>query len=1000
MNLMKNIVMNIFSKPGFGGTGRSLGAGIVCLLLIAAFAVPVSVSAAQPKAKVTGAVSDQAGNPLIGVSIVEVGTTNGVSSGMDGSFSIEAAPGAKLRFSYVGTTTREVILTGQTDLRITLAQDNQLEDVVVVGYGSIDKRSLTNSVSKISQDEFIAGTNSPLMAIQGKIPGLSVMSTNGSDPNSGVSLQLRGVNSVSGDQGPLVVIDGVPGAEIDLVAKEDIESITVLKDASAAAIYGTRATGGVVLITTKHPKEGNLSVNFSTELQIESVSKKPDMLSADEFRQYGRTGVNNVYDFGASTDWFDAVTKNSPFSQRYSLSASGGTEKYGVSASGYLRDAEGVAIYNDRQEIGGRLSSYFKFLNDRLELAATINYTDINCTNVDNGMFEQAASLNPTYPVYDPASESGYYMILNQPYFRNPVAEVKLRENKYSSSLLLANVSLKLNITDHWSVMAQAAYKHVKSKSTNFTSKLHRESIEGHYNGSASHSFSQAMDKMLDVTTNYDRRFNRHSINAVLGYSFQEFNGDNFSAGNQDFLVDGLGPWNLGAGTYLTDGKASMGSYKNPMTRLIAFFGRANYSFDDRYLLTVTMRYEGSSKFSRNRWGVFPGISAGWRISSEEFMKNAHAVDDLKLRVSYGTTGNQGFNTNTAYRMYAKDSWTYYNGQWLPVYGLQQNQNRDMRWEIKKEFDLGLDFSFFNNRLSGRLDYFSRKIEDAIYSGIPVASPPAVFPTSTVNIGDIANKGFEFELNGRVVDTEDWSFDTSIVGAFVGKSRLEGMAKDTHLEFYPTPHGGGAAVRIFGGQEIGRYFLYQFAGVREEDGTPMVYNKDGKVIPYASGTDADRVQTGNGLPKAVLSWNNTVRFRNWDLNLFFRSWLGQDVYNVTDMIQGVNSKITEGQNLLRSAYKRNAPISNIDRLMLLDYWLEKGDFLKLDAITLGYTLPRNKIKYISKLRCYFTVRNVCTLTGYSGLDPEVSVNGLAPGFEGMSQYPRTRTYMLGIQLGF
>lgn len=275
-------------------------------------------------------------------------------------------------------------------------------------------------------------------------------------------------------------------------------------------------------------------------------------------------------------------------------------------------------------------------------------------------------------------------MILNQPYFKNPVAEVNLRDNSNSSSLMLANVSLKLNLTDHWSVTAQTAYKHVKNKSENFVSKLHRESLENHYNGTASHSFSQAMDKMLDLTTNYDRRFGRHNLNAVLGYSFQEFNGDNFSASNSDFQVDGLGPWDLGAGTYLSDGKAGMGSYKSPTTRLIAFFGRVNYSFDDRYLVTLNLRYEGSSKFYSDRWGLFPGISAGWRISSEKFMRNVRAVDDLKLRVSYGTTGNQGFNTNTAYRMYSKDSWTYYNGQWMTVYGLMHNQNRDMNGRSKK----------------------------------------------------------------------------------------------------------------------------------------------------------------------------------------------------------------------------------------------------------------------------------------------------------------------------
>lgn len=956
----------------------------------------------QEAIMVSGVVYDADGMPLADVTIFDINSGRIAITDTLGRYVLPvASPNTALSFNYIGYETQQhrVPETLRLDVVMRLTSYN-LTDVVVVGYGSLDRRMITNAVSNITSAGFTAGANSPLMAIQGKIPGLSILSTSGADPNAGASLQLRGVNSVSGDQGPLVVIDGVPGANMELIAKEDIESISVLKDTSAAAIYGTRASGGVVLITTRRPQVGRVRVNFSTELQMEVLAKSPDVLSADEFRRHGRTEAGNIYDFGSSTDWYDAVTKNTPFSQRYALSASGGTEDLRVSASGHFRDAEGIAIRNDRQEVGGRLNSYFKFLNNRLELSATINYTNVKWRNTDNNMFEWAAGLNPTYPVYDDTSESGYYMILNQSYFKNPVAEVELRNNTNASGLMLANVSLKLNITDHWSAKVQAAYKHIKNKSETFTSRLHRESLENHYNGAASHSFSQSMDKMLDFTTTYGRGFGRHSVNAVLGYSFQQFDGDSSGSENKDFLVDGVGPWDMAAGTYLSEGRASITSYKSPTTRLIAFFGRGAYSYDDRYLATVTMRYEGSSKFYSNRWGLFPGVSAGWRISSEKFMRYARPVDELTVRVSYGITGNQGFDANTAYRMYSKDSWIYYKGQWITVYGLAHNQNRDMKWEIKKEFDAGVDFSFFGRRISGRLDYFSRKIENAIYDGIPVASPPAVYPLSIVNIGGITNRGFEMELTGRIVQTKDWSYETSLVGSFVGKSRLEEMPQDSRIELYDLPQGAGKAVQISGGQKIGHYFVYRFAGVRQGDGIPMIYDKNNKIIPYASGTDEDRVQTGSGLPKAMLSWNNTVLFRNWDLNLFFRSWLGQDIYNVTNMIHGVDSRASTGQNLLRSAYGRNAAITNTDQLLLLDYWMENGGFLKLDAVTFGYTLPRDTVRHIEKLRCFFTVRNVFTLTGYTGLDPEVNVHGLAPGFEGMDYYPRVRTFTLGIELGF
>lgn len=950
--------------------------------------------------KASGQITDKNGEPVIGATVMQQGTNNVTITDLEGKYVLEVPVGSKLEISSMGFST--IVVSAESNQNTTMEEDSQmLNEVVVIGYGTIAKRALTNSVSVATPKDFIAGTASPLLAVKGKISGLSIVSPNGADPNSDASLQLRGVNSISGDQGPLVVIDGVPGGDINLVAKEDIESISVLKDASAASIYGTRASGGVVLVTTKKAKPGALTVNFSSELQMQTLGKTQDVLSAKEFREKGRTEVygQKVYDYGASTNWIKEVTNDCPISQRYSLSASGGTETYGINASFYYRKANGLAINNDRREIGGRVNAYFKLLNGRLTISPTVNYTDISLTGVNNGIFEQAISLNPTYPVYDSTTESGYYMILNQPYFNNPVAEVKLQDSHYRSTLMLSNVLMRLNITDDLSLNATGAYKHTQVRSSGYVSKLHRASIEGNYDGSASQASSQAMDKTMEIYASYNHDFGDHYLNAVVGYSFQEFNGDGFSASNQDFLVDGLKEWNLGAGTYLSDGKAGMSSYKNMRTRLIAFFGRINYSYKDKYLLDLSLRHEGSSKFyNGHRWGNFPGISAGWRISSENFMDVTKTfLDDLKLRASYGKTGNQGFDATVAYRTYNAKGWTYYDGQWIQSYGLSQNQNRNLKWETKKEFDIGLDFSFFKYRLNGRLDYYDRKIENAIYSGIQVPSPPAVFSTSTVNIGTITNKGFEFEINGTPINKQNFSWNSAIIGTFLGQSNLKKMATDTHLELGVISHGGGSAVRIFGGQDIGKFFVYRFAGVREDDGTPMIYNASDKIVPYSSGTDADRVQTGHALPKLQLSWNNTLRYKAWDMTIYMRSWIGNDVYNVPDMLQGVNCSLTQGQNLLRSAYKRNAPITNIDQLMLIDYWIEDGSFIKLDNVTIGYNAPKTLLKYIRNLRIYFSANNLLTITGYTGVDPEVNINGLAPGMDDLGRYPDTRTFILGLQ---
>ncbi|MDR1097791.1 MAG: SusC/RagA family TonB-linked outer membrane protein [Tannerella sp.] len=955
----------------------------------------------QPsKVKITGTVTDTYGDPLAGANVIEVGTAAGVAADMNGNYTIDVFPGATLRFSYIGYKTQEIGIGNRNVLQVEMEEDQEsLNEVVVVGYGTIDRRTLTNAVSNIRQEEFIAGTVSPLMAVNGKVPGLSVISTNGSDPNAGVSLQLRGVNSVAAKQGPLIVIDGVPGAEIELVAKEDIESVNVLKDASAAAIYGTRASGGVILVTTKKPAAGKAAVNFFTELSMETVRKKANILSADDFRNYGKT-EGGTLDYGASTDWIDAVTRNNPFSQRYVVSASGGNENARIAASANTRVAQAPSIVSDRKELGGRINTYFKFFEDKLELSANVSYTEINANNPDNSIFEKALQINPTYPVYNEDDPSGYHVITGGLEMFNPVAEIKLKSNETESTFLLANATLKLNLTDYWSVSAMAAAKRTSAYGIEYRSAQHRISRESGVKGLARQSYARHIDKTLDLTTNFDKKTGFHGINAVAGYSFQEFNGQGFWAENQDFTVDGLGPNNLGGGSFLSDGRAGMGSSKEVRTRLIAFFGRANYAYDDRYLLTATVRYEGSSKFYRENWGLFPGISLGWRLSSETFMENAGFVNDLKLRAAYGETGNEGFDSTTAFRMYSLDSWYYVDGKWQRVYGLQHNQNKDMKWEIKKEYNAGLDFSVMDYKVSGRLDWFTRKVENMIYSGIPVASPPNVHGFSTVNIGDMTNTGFEAEVNWNVIDKRDWGYKTNLVATFTSKSKLEDMSTDTRLDFHTLPHPGspGAAVRIFGGQEIGKFFLWKSAGF-DGEGKPLIYNANNEVIPYDQRSDLDRRQLGNGLPKAVLSWGNDFRYKNWDLNLYFRSWLGHDVFNVTNMYLGTNTSFSQGRNVLKAAFEENAFISYDGRIMT-DYWLENGSFVKLDAVTLGYTFDRNRIKPFSRLRLTLTARDLFTLTGYKGLDPEVNVNGLDPGFEDLSAYPRTRTFMLGIQVGF
>lgn len=442
-----------------------------------------------------------------------------------------------------------------------------------------------------------------------------------------------------------------------------------------------------------------------------------------------------------------------------------------------------------------------------------------------------------------------------------------------------------------------------------------------------------------------------------------------------------------------------MGSWRNPSVKLIAFFGRVNYSFKDRYMLTASLRHEGSSKFAKgNQWGNFPGISAAWRVSEESFLKGSRIVSDLKLRGGYGATGNEGFDANVATRMYGADTWWLVNGTWIRTYGVLHNQNPHIRWEVKKEYNVGLDFALFDNRLSGRFDLYKRRVEDMIYD-VSVSQPPAIHDKTSVNVGSMENKGYEFELNWNAVKTDNWTYTTGIVasGNKSTLTTLNGGLTFADRKSFPAPGSPGTAVRLYPGQDIGRFFIWRFAGFTEE-GNWQLYDKTGK--PFDVTKQAKKIEdktfVGNAIPKIMLSWNHAVTWKNFDASVYLRSWLGYDVFNMINMYYSLPN--VKGQNLLRDAYGKHKNIKGEKELS--DYWLEKGNFVKLDALSIGYTFHQQTVKPLKGLRLYATVRDLFVITKYSGLDPEVNINGLEPGFEERNVYPETRTFMFGLQANF
>ena len=959
----------------------------------------ISLTASAPSKKSTsglvkGKVVDAEGLPLIGVSVsVKNSDKNvGAITDIDGNFEFEnIASNSILIFNYLGFTRKEQAVDGKTKLKVVMQESSEmLDDVVVVGYGTMEKRELTSSVSSLKSKDFAAGnTASPIQALAGKITGLSIYSSAGSDPNGGFSLQLRGVNSILADNEPLIVVDGVPGGSINVLQKEDIVSIDVLKDASAAAIYGTRASGGVILVTTRSGSEGKISVGYSAEATTESVSKRAQTLNSTQWREQG------YEDYGADTDWFDAITRT-PFTQKHMITMSGGTKQFNTYASLYYKGAQGMTIGSDRKEVGGRFNFTYKTLGDRLELSGRVNYVDIQSNYTSDGIFRDALTLNPTIPIYNPEDPSGYNILTGNDEW-NPVANINLKEDKGHNNRLQASFSAKVNILKGLSTTLTVGTNQLVNNYAYWESALHRDSRDNNRNGYASQSWNRSGSKSLEWIGNYDARFDKHSLKVMAGYSFQQMGQKlSFEGNNADFSIDGMKFYDMGEGKYLAEGRAGLSSYQSPRERLISVFSRINYNYDDRYLLTVSARYEGSSKFgANNKWGLFPGVSGAWRISSEHFMDDVVWLNDLRLRAGIGITGNQGFDPGVTTRMYKSDTDPYYvNGKWITIYGLAKNVNYDLQWETKTDWNIGLDFDVLNHRLSGKFDFFVRHIGNLIYD-IDVPQPPAVYATTTMNVGNMKSSGYEFELSGVPVRTKDLTWTSTIRASHNSTTLLSMTDKQTYYDTYsfPSPGSPGTAVRLAPGQKIGQFFIWKYAGI-DEEGNWLLYDKDNNIIPASEKTIDDKRYIGNSTPDLELSWDNSISWKNFDFNVFFRSWIGHDIFNMTQMYYGIQN--VTGKNILTSALTTNGHI--VGEKELCDYFLEDGTFLKLESLSVGYTLKFKK--HIDSLRFTLSGRNLFTLTGYSGLDPEINTTGLTPGFEGLYMYPRTRVYTLGVQLNF
>ena len=736
-------------------------------------------------------------------------------------------------------------------------------------------------------------------------------------------------------------------------------------------------------------------------------------MNADEYRDvrlgWGDTGV----DLGGNYDWLDGVS-HTGFTTQHTLSMSGGNAQSNYRVSVDYRNAHGIDLRSKREEYGVRASMMHTTKGGLFTLTANVAPRIIYRDQADWSVFKDAIEANPTTPLMDPENPARYYNFQGQVVGSNPVERQKLEKDHGDTKLLDWDGTVKLNLlplllkdgkgNHNLSTQVMFADHQYDNNNSWFRPSTSTICINNGHDGEASRSYSKERQYVLEWLTNYTGTFGKHNVKGMAGYSYQYSQYEGLSNENKDFPNDGLTYNNMVTGEYAKEeGKVLMGSYKNDC-KLIAFFGRVSYDFDGKYMFTASLRHEGSSKFGvDNKWGNFPAVSAGWRISQESFMKDVKWINDLKLRADYGVTGNQDFGSYNSLNTMKGFGYYFYNGKYFQVWGPSKNVNPDLKWEKGKNWNIGIDFSLFNNRVYGSFNYFNRKQQDLL-GNYKVSVPPYLFDETFVNVGTMKNTGFEFDINVKAVTTKDFSYDFNVVGAtmsnkFVDFSNSQYVGQDYYdVAGTSDPYPYYYLQRIQKGKSIGNFYMWKYAG-HTTDGEWLVYDKDGDIIRASQASDADRQKVGNGMPKFTMSTSQNFRYRNFDLSLFFRGAFGYDIFNIHDFYYGTRNFTG---NRSHKANGKNFQISGTANPVVCDYFLEKGDYLKLDMVTLGYTFNPKSCRFLDRVRLYGTMKNVFTLTKFSGVDPSTyQVNGLTPGAQGSRTYfPSTRQFIVGLQVDF
>lgn len=965
---------------------------------------------------ITGKVKDSGGEPLMGVSIIEIGTTNGTITDVDGKFTIKAQSSATLRVSYVGYISQEV--DAKDGMTITLEEDQKvLNEVVVVGYGTMQRKDITSSITTIKAADLNTGVmTSPGQMLQGKVPGL-VVSTS-SNPNASPSITLRGASTLrTGEaQSPYYIVDGVPGVDLSLVSADDIESIDVLRDATATAIYGSKAANGVIIITTKKGKQGTAHVSYNGYVAIESVAKDLDLATASDLRNYAKTnGFELASDEGADTDWQKEVERTG-VSHNHNVGVSGGNEKSNYNVSLNYLNHEGVVRGTDMERLTARALAQSTVLKDHLTLSLGVNASQTTSNEVPTGLSGQSVTdamvyYSPTQPIRN--DDGTWFRSSSVTQYYNPLSMINEDSEKtvYKRMQITGKADLKIIEGLTWS----ADFSYMTEQNTASIYHSTKSQIVNS-NGQATRNTYFGNKKVFETFINYNTEFaKKHRLGLMAGYSWEENNtNDGFGVTVKDFYNDFVKYYNLSYANTI-DGMDAVESGAESTLRMISFYGRVNYSFNSKYNLQATIRRDGSSAFGKNnRWATFPSISGAWRLSEENFIKDLNVFSDLKFRIGYGVSGNSlGFDAYTAIPTYGVTGWFQYTDASgvtsnKHTIGANNNSNPDLKWERTGMFNIGLDFGFFNNRLNGTIEYYDKRTSDLIYY-YPVSTNRYPYGTMTANVGNISNKGIELTINAIPVQTKNFTWNTTL-NLSHNKNCVEKLSNQTFSVNYIAQadaniagNTGVSVQRIMEGSPIGQFYTYEWAGY-DENGVSQFYVHDEETgertgETTTSPTEKDQTKTGSAQPKLTYGWNNTLTYKNWSLNLFFQGVLGNKIFNALRAQYNSVSLISQGKNVLKEALT-DQKYGDVNAQTPSDRYIEDGSYLRLSTLTLTYNFGKIA-DWVEGLSVYATCNNVFTITGYKGTDPEVELGGLTPGIQWRdSYYPHTRTFMLGMKVNF